>query len=44
VLASRTSVADRELGAAEVVRALPKSAKGRKADVSDAQSQDQQQQ
>ncbi|WP_390893421.1 circularly permuted type 2 ATP-grasp protein [Mycobacterium deserti] len=44
VMASRTSVADRELGAAEVVRALPKAAKGRRADGSDGQTQDQQQQ
>jgi uncharacterized circularly permuted ATP-grasp superfamily protein len=44
VLASRTSVAARELGAAEVVRSLPKSARGPKAESTDGQSQDQQQQ
>jgi uncharacterized circularly permuted ATP-grasp superfamily protein len=45
VLASRTSAADRELAAAEVVRALPKAATGqRTANGSDGQSQDQQQQ
>jgi len=45
VLASRASVADRELAAAEVVRSLPKAAKGTKADNgSDGSSQQQQQQ
>lgn len=44
VLASRTSVADRELAAAEVVRALPKSAKGPKADSAPDGSSSQQQQ
>ena len=45
VLASRTSVADRELAAAEVVRKLPKAAKGTKADKNgDSLTQQQQQQ
>ncbi|TFV58492.1 circularly permuted type 2 ATP-grasp protein [Mycobacterium sp. PS03-16] len=45
VLASRSSVADRELGAAEVVRSLPKQAKSTKAaKANDAQTTDQQQQ
>jgi len=45
VLASRTSVADRELAAAEVVRSLPKTTKGPKAESgSDGSSQQQQQQ
>jgi hypothetical protein len=45
VLASRASVADRELAAAEVVRALPKAPKGPKAENgSDGSSQQQQQQ
>jgi uncharacterized circularly permuted ATP-grasp superfamily protein len=45
VLASRASVADRELAAAEVVRSLPKSTKGAKSDNgSDGSSQQQQQQ
>ncbi|WP_238950767.1 circularly permuted type 2 ATP-grasp protein [Mycobacterium sp. IDR2000157661] len=44
VLASRTSAADRELGAAEVVRSLPRSSLGAKPDHIDGQSQDQQQQ
>lgn len=45
VLASRASVADRELAAAEVVRALPKSGRGPKADsAADNSSQQQQQQ
>jgi hypothetical protein len=45
VLASRTSVADRELAAAEVVRSLPKTSKGSKAENgSDGSSQQQQQQ
>src|SRR5205823_2354247 len=45
VLASRASVADRELAAAEVVRSLPKSPKGTKAENgSDGSSQQQQQQ
>ena len=45
VLASRASVADRELAAAEVVRALPKAAKGPKPENgSDVSSQRQQQQ
>ena len=46
VLASRTSVADRELGAAEVVRSLPKAAAGKgvtKSGKADS-TQDQQQQ
>jgi uncharacterized circularly permuted ATP-grasp superfamily protein len=44
VLASRTSVADRELAAAEVVRSLPKSAKGPKTDGAADGSSSQQQQ
>jgi len=45
VLASRASVADRELAAAEVVRSLPKSPNGTKAENgSDGSSQQQQQQ
>jgi uncharacterized circularly permuted ATP-grasp superfamily protein len=44
VLASRASVADRELAAAEVVRSLPKSPKGPKADNGSDGSQQQQQQ
>jgi uncharacterized circularly permuted ATP-grasp superfamily protein len=44
VLASRASVADRELGAAEVVRSLPKATRNAKSENSDGQSQDQQQQ
>jgi hypothetical protein len=45
VLASRASVADRELAAAEVVRSLPKTAKAPKAENgSDGSSQQQQQQ
>jgi uncharacterized circularly permuted ATP-grasp superfamily protein len=45
VLASRTSVADRELGAAEVVRSLPETPKGSKAENgSDGSSQQRQQQ
>jgi hypothetical protein len=45
VLASRTSVADRELAAAEVVRSLPKTTKAPKAENgSDGSSQQQQQQ
>jgi hypothetical protein len=45
VLASRTSVADRELAAAEVVRSLPKSPKGPKTENgSDGSPQQQQQQ
>jgi hypothetical protein len=45
VLASRTSVADRELAAAEVVRSLPKTAKGNKSEKNgDASSSSQQQQ
>lgn len=44
VLASRTSVADRELGAAEVVRALPKSAKPAAEKNGDSSSSQQQQQ
>jgi hypothetical protein len=45
VLASRTSVADRELAAAEVVRSLPETAKGSKAENgSDGSSQQRQQQ
>jgi uncharacterized circularly permuted ATP-grasp superfamily protein len=45
VLASRTSVADRELAAAEVVRSLPKTAKGNKSEKNgDASSSQQQQQ
>jgi uncharacterized circularly permuted ATP-grasp superfamily protein len=44
VLASRASVADRELGAAEVVRTLPKPTRGSKGENADGQSQDQQQQ
>ena len=44
VLASRASVADRELAAAEVVRSLPKAAKGSKAEKNgDATSSQQQQ-
>jgi hypothetical protein len=43
VLASRASVADRELGAAEVVRSLPKAPKAPKTE-SDGSSQQQQQQ
>jgi hypothetical protein len=45
VLASRASVADRELAAAEVVRSLPKTSKGAKAETgTDGSSQQQQQQ
>jgi hypothetical protein len=45
VLASRASVADRELAAAEVVRSLPKTANGSKTDNgSDGSAQQQQQQ
>jgi hypothetical protein len=45
VLASRTSVADRELAAAEVVRSLPETPKGSKAENgSDGSSQQRQQQ
>ena len=45
VLASRASVADRELAAAEVVRSLPKTAKGSEGrEGSDGSSQQQQQQ
>ncbi len=45
VLASRTSAAERELAAAEVVRSLPKSAKGPQTERNgDSQTQDQQQQ
>ena len=45
VLASRASVADRELAAAEVVRSLPKTPKAPKAENgSDGSSQQQQQQ
>ncbi|OMC51645.1 hypothetical protein A5742_01355 [Mycolicibacterium fortuitum] len=44
VLASRTSAADRELAAAEVVRSLPKSATGPKADGAPDGSSSQQQQ
>jgi hypothetical protein len=45
VLASRASVADRELAAAEVVRSLPKTPKASKAENgSDGSSQQQQQQ
>jgi hypothetical protein len=45
VLASRASVADRELAAAEVVRSLPRSTKSAKTDNgSDGSSQQQQQQ
>ena len=45
VLASRTSVADRELAAAEVVRKLPKAANGPRAEKNgDKASQSQQQQ
>ena len=45
VLASRASVADRELAAAEVVRSLPKTAKGPKAEKgAEGSSQQQQQQ
>jgi uncharacterized circularly permuted ATP-grasp superfamily protein len=44
VLASRTSVADRELAAAEVVRALPKSAKNGKSDKNGETSAQQQKQ
>ena len=44
VLASRTSVADRELAAAEVVRKLPKAPKGAKVDENGDSSQQQQQQ
>jgi hypothetical protein len=45
VLASRASVADRELAAAEVVRSLPRAPKGPKAENgSDGSSQQQQQQ
>ncbi|MGB2921825.1 MAG: circularly permuted type 2 ATP-grasp protein [Mycobacterium sp.] len=44
VLASRASVADRELAAAEVVRSLPKSGKGAKADRNGDGSSSQQQQ
>jgi uncharacterized circularly permuted ATP-grasp superfamily protein len=44
VLASRASVADRELAAAEVVRSLPKSTKGSKTENGSEGSQQQQQQ
>jgi hypothetical protein len=44
VLASRTSVAARELGAAEIVRKLPKVAKAPNADKSPEPSSNQQQQ
>src|SRR5689334_1567481 len=44
VLASRTSVADRELAAAEVVRSLPKTSKAKPDNDSDGSSQQQQQQ
>jgi len=44
VLASRASVADRELAAAEVVRALPKAAKNSKSEKSGDESSQQQQQ
>ena len=44
VLASRASVADRELAAAEVVRKLPKAPKGSKSDKNGDFSQQQQQQ
>ena len=44
VLASRASVADRELAAAEVVRSLPKAPKGPKTDKNGEQSSTQQQQ
>ena len=44
VLASRASVADRELAAAEVVRSLPKSGKGAKADRNGDGASSQQQQ
>ena len=43
VLASRTSAADRELAAAEVVRKLPKAPKGAKGDKNGDSSQQQQQ-
>jgi hypothetical protein len=43
VLASRASVADRELAAAEVVRALPKSTNGTKSEKSPDATQQQQQ-
>jgi hypothetical protein len=44
VLASRASVADRELAAAELVRALPKTAKGPRSDKNGDGSSSQQQQ
>jgi hypothetical protein len=44
VLASRASVADRELAAAEVVRKLPKATSGSKTDKNGDPSQQQQQQ
>jgi hypothetical protein len=44
VLASRTSVADRELAAAEVVRALPKTVKNGKTEKSGESSAQQQKQ
>jgi len=44
VLASRASVADRELAAAEVVRSLPKTSKAKPDNDSDGSSQQQQQQ
>jgi len=44
VLASRASVADRELAAAQVVRSLPTTAKGAKSDNGSDGSQQQQQQ
>ena len=44
VLASRASVADRELAAAEVVRSLPTAARARSGESRDGQTQDQQQQ
>jgi hypothetical protein len=44
VLASRASLADRELAAAEVVRKLPKASKSRSDRNGDASSQSQQQQ
>ena len=44
VLASRASVADRELAAAEVVRSLPKAPKAPKSENGDGTSQQQQQQ
>jgi hypothetical protein len=44
VLASRASIADRELAAAEVVRALPKAPKGQTTEKSGDNSTQQQQQ